>query len=606
MNKRIDVSKSENNFIRSKYFIRALAVVIPVCLATSCMPVDIPGGRTPTIPTVNPADGRFEGLNEKRDPVTRVKLGRDVLMPQPLKEDMLPDVTVGPYELRGETLASALQLILDDYDISLAFESDEGLTRRITIANLRGKVKNVVNQVCSLANMYCHFENGTLTIKDKETFVVDLPPISAQATSSSSTSSSAPGGGGSSASTSSDSSTAYEQIAVGLEAVIGSKPIIDKSTRVLIYTATQRSNKYALQYFERLRKNTALIIFETHIWEVELNNENRMGINWTAFAKPYGGNFGLNFSMPGGAPVGTSSPIKFTYTGFNNTKAPDSVLDFIAEHGTVRTISQPQITVLSGSSATLSVAQDEKYISGLTRTPSTTVGIADTISTTLDTVHTGLTMNVTSAWDQSTVYGNLNITLDELIQLVESTIDANTFKLPKTSKRSLQTAIRVRPGDAILIGGIVSEKDNFTESGPGFKTPLFSTARQGTAKNTELVFMLRPRVVSFVMGDDTDTPAVVDAPKDEPAQSAQLEDMTGRVQEMFGQGMTPEMTAPEPVTEIRNGIEKEDLNPLPPSIPASSLAPVEPIELKRSSDTAGTPSSNVSYPPSTKKDKGAK
>lgn len=549
-------------------FLRLGIVMVSLFLATSCASVDIPDGRTVKVPAATPPLDRFEALNEKRDPVTRVKLGRDMLVPQALKEDKLPDVMAGPYELRGETLASALQLILDDYDISLAFESDEGLTRRITVSNLHGTLKDVVNRVCSLADLYCHFEADTMTIKKTETFVVDLPPIGAGAAAATTTTDTA-----ATATTGTTTNDAYTQIGAGLAAVIGTTPIVDSSTRVMIYTATQRSHKYALQYFERLRKNTALIIFETHIWEVALNNANRTGINWnTLFSKI--GEFTLDVTVPGGvsAAGGATSPISITptYTGSGNVTT-DAVLDFISERGAVRTVSQPQITVLSGSRASLAVSQAENYVSGVSRTPSTTVGIADTFTTTTATVTTGLNMSVTSAWDQSTVYGNLDISLDDLLQLDSFSPDGGltTVQLPQTTKRSLQTEIRVRPGDAILIGGLVSERDSLADSGPGFMKPLFATARNAQKANSELVFLLRPRVVAFIEGDDSDTPPVVDAPKEGLSiKSVPVPDITDNIKNIFGR-----TTAPAPAAAVSAAAPVVTPPPAAPEPPAVSEPP---------------------------------
>src|SRR4051812_1369461 len=113
------------------YMLRSAALMLPLTLALACAPVHVPDGRSVSVPAVTPPIDRYKGLNEERDPITRVKLGRDVLVPQRMEQDPLPDEAVGPYELRGETLASALQLLLDDYDITLAFESDKAMSSRI-------------------------------------------------------------------------------------------------------------------------------------------------------------------------------------------------------------------------------------------------------------------------------------------------------------------------------------------------------------------------------------------------------------------------------------------------------------------------------------------
>lgn len=575
-----------------KIIVKMAALLLPTLFAVSCAPAHMPDGRSVSIPTVTPPVDRYKGLNEERDPITRVKLGRDVLVPQRTAQDPLPRDDVGPFELRGETLASALQLALDDYDITLAFESDKAMTSRISVSNLRGEVGKVVEKMCSLSDLYCSYKDHVLTVKDTETFVVDLPPLAVSSSGGSSTGES---------STSSTSSTAedsdpYTQISNGLKAIIGSDATVDKSTRVMIYTTTQRAQQTAEKYFERLRKNTAVIVYETHIWEVTLNNENRTGIDWSLLigkAITGGtGNFGLKLALPGVIPNGAGTPITITpsYTG-SNLLRPSAVLKFIAQHGTVKTVSQPQLTVLSGSTATLEVQQAQNFVSGVQRTPSTTAGVPDTVSTTTQTVQTGLTMTVNSAWDQSTVYGAVKISINDLLAIDQFQPDENTtIQLPKTTKRGLQTQVRVRPGDAILIGGLVTEKDNYAASGPGFMKPFFASERQTSTANTELVFLLRPRVVAFIPSDASDTPDAVDAPSEDHAfvrrPPARNTDITQEVDGLFPASMSEvkkEETIEEDVVEadkaistLETSLQKKDEkapSPLPEGLSPLALVP---------------------------------
>lgn len=474
--------------------VKSLSLLVPMMLATACAQVEVPDPRAPDVPTaVRPLD-RMKALNENRSAVTRIPLEKDALVPMPLNEDPLPEVDVGPFELRNETLASALQLVLDEYDISLAFQSNLGLTRRITVANLHGDLDTVVDRLCGLADLYCHYKDGMMTVKETQVFVVDLPPLS--------TSSSEGETGGEGETTTTGGSDeggneAYQQIADALEAIVGTEPTIDETTRTLIYTASQRTNKYAEQFFQRMRKNTALIVFETHVWEVSLNNENRTGINWESLLTN-AGNFDIDFDITGAAAAGDAAPITITptFTGSADLTS-EAVLQFISSQGAVKTVSQPQLTVLSGASASMTVEQNENFVSQLTRTVDPDGD--DSISTTTDTVTTGLSMSVTSAWDRSTVYGRLNIELQELLEIEDfSPGPDNLIQLPRTTSRTLQTQIRVRPGDAVLIGGMVTERDNFNTSGPGLLRPFFSTSRGAITQNTELVFLLRPRVIAYV------------------------------------------------------------------------------------------------------------
>jgi type II secretory pathway component GspD/PulD (secretin) len=258
----------------------------------------------------------------------------------------------------------------------------------------------------------------------------------------------------------------------------------------------------------------------------------------------------------------------------------DAVLQFISEHGTVKTVSQPQLTVLSGSSASLAVEQSQNFVSGVSRTPSTTVGVPDTVSLTTDTVQTGLTMDVTSSWDQSTVYGTVNISLDELLDLdVFTADDVTTIQLPQTTTREISTQIRVRPGDAVLIAGLVTERDDYNASGPGILKPFLQTARSASVRNTELVFLLRPRVIAFVPGTDEDTVEIIDAPRQVKRKDADSDkyvpaNVTDDVGALFGNaGAATGADADAPAAE-------EDFNaPLPEGISPAALAPApaEPV-----------------------------
>ena len=447
----------------------ALLAFVPFLI--SCAQVDVPGGRNLRIPSPTMADTRPEAINDKPDSVLYLPLGSDVLVPETFEGSPLPTEVIGPFELRSETLAGALQLILADYEIPMAFETEEGLTRTITVANLRGPLNKVVERVCSLADLYCAFEDGLLVIKDKQTFTVSVPPIGGD-------------------------NDVISALAVGLEAITGETPISDEATRTIVYEASNRTSRLAERYFQRIRANTALIVFEVYIWEVSLNNANSIGIDWQKIDEF--GKFATGISVPGGTgasfnPISIGLPT----TGDVNF-GTDDVLQFISTYGAVKTISQPQITVLSGAEATLRAADTVNYVSSLSR--SVDNGEV-TVSTETDSVDTGFTLTISSAWDKATIYGTIEIELQEFRQFQEFDADGTTLQLPQTTERELSTQIRIRPGDSLLIAGLVRENDQFDTEGPGFNKPVLPTSRTGSVGNTELVFLLKPRVIVYTAED---------------------------------------------------------------------------------------------------------
>jgi len=449
-----------------------LTIITVLPFLISCAQVDIPGARNLRVPSPAMADVRPEAVNEQPDSVLYLPLGSDVLVPETSEGDPLPQEYVGPFELRSETLAGALQLILADYQIPIAFETEEGLSRTITVANLRGQLSSVVDRVCSLADLYCAYEDGILVIKERQTFTVSVPPI-----------------GG--------NTDVIGSLAAGLQAITGATPITDDATRTIIYEASNRTSKLAERYFQRIRSNTALIIFEVYIWEVTLENENATGIDWEAIETF--GDFTTGISIPGGLLNTTTTPVSIGLpTKGDFAFGTDEVFEFISTFGAVKTISQPQITVLSGSEATLRAADTQNFVSSLTRS------VEDgetTVSTETDTVDTGFTLTISSAWDRATIYGNIDIELQEFQGFQNFDADGTVLRLPETTERELSTQVRIRPGDSLLIAGLVREVDEFDSSGPGFNAPIIPTSRGSSITNTELVFLLKPRVIVYTSED---------------------------------------------------------------------------------------------------------
>lgn len=447
------------------FAVLGLFCLTPILL--SCSQITAPGARSVDIPSPAMADKRPEAVNERPDSVLYLPLGSDVLVPKMATNGSLPDEIIGPFELRSETVAGALQLILSDYDIPLAFETEQGLSRTITVANLRGPLNKVVDRVCGLADLYCSYEDGLIVIKDTQTFTVAIPPVGGD-------------------------TDIIAALATGLQAITGSTPITENGTRTIIYEATNRTANLAERYFQRIRSNTALIVFEIYIWEVSLNTDNATGIDWEKIDTF--GKFDAGISIPGGTgadfnPISIGLP-----TTGDVAFGSDDVLQFISNYGAVKTISQPQITVLSGAEATLRAADTVNYVSSLSR--SVSEGEV-TVSTETDSVDTGFTLTISSAWDNSTIYGTIDIELQEFRRFQEFDADGTVLQLPETTERELSTQIRIRPGDSLLIGGLVRENDQFDSSGPGFNEPFFPTSREAAISNTELVFLMKPRVIVY-------------------------------------------------------------------------------------------------------------
>lgn len=300
----------------------------------------------------------------KAEPVVYMPLGQGVLMPDVVTTQNLPREDIGPYELRGESLAGALQFILSEFDIPLAVETDLAMDRKVTIANLNGRLDLMVEQLCVMSDLYCVYKNGVLSVQPRHDYAVTIPPSGATV-------------------------DIIDDVAKAIKDVTKSDVVVDRATRTLVYNSSRKQASTLARYFEKLRANMALINYEVGIWNVQLDPTHQQGVYWDALVQ---GSEGRASEVAGlyageyGAPVSIGLPgdVGDAYGMYDVSK-------FLSQFGYVKALSKPSISVMSGANGLWHVKQSEA---------------AD--GQKLDQVTIGLS----SLWDGASVFTDLNLELD--------------------------------------------------------------------------------------------------------------------------------------------------------------------------------------------------
>jgi type II secretory pathway component GspD/PulD (secretin) len=104
-------------------------------------------------------------------------------------------------------------------------------------------------------------------------------------------------------------------------------------------------------------------------------------------------------------------------------------------------------------------------------------------------------MKIRGTVSENSVHADISMKLTTLIRFREYPSGLFTLRLPETSVRSLDTAVRVRPGDVAVLAGMLSSNDQRTVDGITENVP---TNRNRDERRTEVVMILRPRVIEFV------------------------------------------------------------------------------------------------------------
>ncbi len=459
--------------------------------------------RTPQVPEVPAADETIRG--EDDPPIVTLKVGGSLHEKQLGRVDSLPEkIHVPLTNLQNVPVTAALEAVLAGTDVSLSYQGKDMNDRLVTLLNLSGPLPKVVQRICSAARIFCVAREGNLELKEEQSFVIELPPIE-RATSK------ATGG------------TTANSIVDAISRLAGSKAEADEAGGNLIYTTTVEGQERVSKYLEQLRNGRPLVVVQMYIWEVSLDSEASRGINWKDLKiSNFGGNtekFGLTASealstVTGGVSLGAVLSGKVSAT---------VVANFLSTQGVVQTLSNPQLTFVSGSSAEFRVGGTRSYVSSVgqltnsvagTTTGGTGVG-SNTVST--DKIETGLKINVNGSYESGVIFSTLAIAITDLIKIDSVSTGSTTLQLPETTNRDFSTVLRMRPGDNVVLAGMTSSRDDLARD--RFNVPVLDGVplrSVNTAQNRELVVLLKPSLVFF--SDDASAPPVATAtPASEPS-----------------------------------------------------------------------------------------
>jgi general secretion pathway protein D len=257
------------------------------------------------------------------------------------------------------------------------------------------------------------------------------------------------------------------------------------------------------------------VLIEATIVEVNLNNNNKQGINWSALRR---GDTGFSFSQAGSAGLASANPLNiFTLTYANPTSRLGNLaaeISLLESFGNVKVLSSPKLSVMNNQTATLKVADNKVYFSVKAETTDTQTYSRTTYTTTANSVSVGFIMNVTpqiNDGDEVTI--NVRPTITRITGYVNDPNPALATagvvnRVPEIQTREMESIIKIGSGQIAVMGGLMQEElNNRTDAIPGAGSipilgNLFKNFSDGNNK-TELVIFLRPIVVkdASIQGD---------------------------------------------------------------------------------------------------------
>lgn len=312
----------------------------------------------------------------------------------------------------------------------------------------------------------------------------------------------------------------WQELESAIKSIIRQKT--DKQANVAIHRqgglisviTNSKNHKIIKKYIDTLKRTAETqVLIEAKILEVSLKDEYRGGIDWTSGISSH---FALDAKLADG--ISNSSNLPLFSLGYNG-KNFSTVLKFMEKFGTIKTLSNPRVTVMNNQSAVLKVAKNEiiskpciyrQYSSNNDSRNS------DSFYMDIQTVPIGLIFTVQPAIDfkSKNIILTLRPTISRIVdfkkiptytyitgEAASLKTTTQTMDIPIVEVRELDSVLNLKSGQVIVLGGLMQEKALSERAGiPGTKNikivkHLFNSFAKDS-EITELIIFLRARIVN--------------------------------------------------------------------------------------------------------------
>jgi len=275
-------------------------------------------------------------------------------------------------------------------------------------------------------------------------------------------------------------------------------PIIDETSGLVTIVGTKHQlediKKYIDEVNKRLHKE---VLINVKIYSVLLSNSNQTGINWS----------NLNLSLgskdsPASSSLTTNNILGSSSIFSNALFNASGLLNFLATQGNVNSISNPKIVTLNNQKAIISVGDTINYREMTQSSYVDNNGNVVPPSYKNSSKFVGILLDITpEISEDGAIILRINPTISVFRNESQLT-DPNRLLPPDTTDNKLSTIVRMKDGQTLVLGGLITHKNSFVENGvpvlkeiPVLKY-LFSSKSKISNKK-ELVFVITPHIINL-------------------------------------------------------------------------------------------------------------
>ncbi len=272
--------------------------------------------------------------------------------------------------------------------------------------------------------------------------------------------------------------------------------VADETRNLLLVNASPQQYAKIERVLQQVDITPLQVLIEARIIEVTLQGDLKYGLQWFFKGEGINGTSGRG-SLDGTLDSAASAGLGGIFPGFNYSLVSTAgqvraLFSALAEDTSVKVLSSPSVMVLDNHAARIQVG-DQVPIA--TQQQQAT-GTDSTIINSITYRDTGIVLEVKP---RVTPGGLVTLDVEQEVSDVSAT-KSSTLDSPTISTRKITSSIAVQNGHAIIMGGLIRDRDENGSGGvPGLHNlPLVGWMFGQTSRvnnRTELVVMLVPRVI---------------------------------------------------------------------------------------------------------------
>jgi type II secretory pathway component GspD/PulD (secretin) len=426
-------------------------------------------------------------------------------------------------ELEDGATIRDVSAVLANLGYSIMIADKETAEKEVYLPRYRGTLGGLLANLQRAADVWFSWEDNAIVVSSKERITVSMPQD--------------------------------EKLSEKIEKSLGTLKIegVHVSWAAGIVTAELKPSqlKQVRDFLEQIMSNAAIVNLQVAVVSVQLNQDSKAGFDWSKMQLAIGGDNtnllgGLDNSTDGTTVpgTGTGGTTGGTTTGPTANTDPGeglffnagllravvsndqftlvSFMDYLETHGTSQVLQNVMLRTSTGNEVQLKSVTQIPYVENIGVGSS---GISGDLlgSARTATANDGITLKMTPTFNalNSSVTINMDLAIESVLGFVELSAgnQLGTLTQPNRAERTFNDVIRIRPGQTVVVGGLIY--DSVTRNN---NVPLFMPDKAGwqnlVVKRTSTFIVIRPTVtvLGVIKGD---TAQLFEQARDNPATHSQ-------------------------------------------------------------------------------------